>query len=381
MKALIWIGLAVGMFLACSDDEPMKRDGEPVPDNEHMGIDKPKFVFGFEGENKYSYCPSIVELSDSTIHLFFCGNPENRIMVDNVFHLKILSDGSKSVARSVLQPGTEGTWDDHHTCDPSVITGNFLMAGISYRYALFYLGNSYRAYYNEIGVAFSNDLDDPVWVKYPGQLIKKSWTALEDQLLPDGGKSWGVGQPSAVSLDGKGNVLLTYTLGDKEGTRIVWSELDMSNMDHLKISSPMTMVKNGLRNLDDSAEDYTCNADFAINKKEDKIVMIRPVQPHPISYPSYLSATLEIDCMNLSDFLQSKGTWKRICRVTPYDTGYPRNHNAALKRSLEGWITDWQLPGFYFTVSKAEPEVQPTDALHAEWTYHIWQSKVMVNKK
>lgn len=374
----------ISLWLICCCSDGGTEDVTP-PDPPETGtpvttISTPEFVFGFLEQNKYSYCPSVLKQEDGSIHLFFCGNPENGIMVDNIFHIKINSDGSKTAPKSVLQPGASGSWDDHHTCDPSVVEGNFIWKNTTYRYAMFFLSNRYGVYYNEIGVAFSNNLDTDAWEKYPDQIVRKTWTSDGDQLIGGSGKSWGVGQPSVVSLDGKGKLLLTYTIGDIGGTRIVWSEADFSNMEHYTITTPQTIIQTGLKTIDNQARDYTCNSDFAINKKADKIVMIRPVQPMPADYPSYLNSSLEIDYMDLSAFMNQSGSWTKIYRIVPDDTGYPRNHNAALLRDNFGHLQDWQRPAFYFTVSKAAPDVQPSGSTHAEWTYHIWKSQVRITE-
>ncbi len=378
----LWI-LAMGIWLisSCSggtgDDEPVTPPGPVTPT---ISIAKPEFVFGFQGQSKYSYCPSALKQDDGTVHLFFCGNPQSLVMVDNIFHIRINPDGSNSAAKSVLQPGVSGSWDDHHTCDPCVVAGSFTWNGTTYKYAMFFLSNKYGVYYNEIGVAFSNDLNADSWVKYPSQIVRKTWSSDGDQPLSGGGYSWGVGQPSVVSMDGKGKLLLTYTIGDIDGTRIVWSEADFSNMESYAISTPQSIVRTGLKTIDEKREDYTCNSEFAINKEADKIVMVRPVQPHPADYPAYLNSALEIDYMNLSDFTNQRGSWTPIYRITPTDTGYPRNHNATLLRDNFGHLSDWEQPAFYYTVSKATPDVQPSGSNHAEWTYHIWKSKVIKNQ-
>lgn len=368
--------ISLWLMCSCSDTDP--GETPPIdPPTPTVTITKPEFVFGFQGQSKYSYCPSALKQADGTVHLYFCGNPENLIMVDNIFHIKINPDGTQTAAKSVLQPGVPGSWDDHHTCDPSVIEGNFTWKNTTYKYAMFFLSNMYGVYYNEIGVAFSNDLDADSWVKYPQQIVKKTWSSEGDQEIGGGGKSWGVGQPSVVSLDGKGKLLLTYTVGDIGGTRIVWAEADFSNMDTYSISTPQTIVQTGLKAIDNQSRDYTCNSEFAIDKDADKIVMIRPIQPMPNDYPNYLNSSLEIDYMNLSDFTNQRGNWTQIYRITPDDTGYPRNHNATLLRDNFGHLQDWEEPEFYFTVSKAAPDVQPSGSNHAEWTYHIWKSKVV----
>lgn len=373
-----YLSCIVGLCLMCScsgggsDDEP----DPPKPIIPVITIAKPEFVFGFVGENRYSYCPSVLKQEDGTVHIYFCGNPDNTVMVDNIYHIRINPDGSKTPARSVLQPGVAGLWDDHHTCDPAVVEGSFTWKETTYKYAMFFLSNMYGVYYNEIGVAFSNDLEAYSWVKYPEQIVRKTWSSEGDQIIGGGGKSWGVGQPSVVSLDKKGKLLLTYTVGDIGGTRIVWSEADFSNMDQYSITPPLMITHAGLMAIDGQNRDYTCNSEFAINQEADKIVMIRPVQPHPSDYPSYLNISLEIDYMNLSDFINQGGSWTPIYRITPDDTGYPRNHNATLLRDNFGHIQEWETPSFYFTVSKAAPDVQPSSSSHAEWTYHIWKSRV-----
>lgn len=366
------------LMVSCSKGEPVEppiNNGNPP--NPITVFKKPEFVFGFQGESRYSYCPSVLKQDDGTVHMFFCGNPNNLIMVDNIYHIKINPDGTKTKAKSVLQPGIAGSWDDHHTCDPSVIAGEFKYDGMTYKYAMFFLSNMYGVYYNEIGIAFSNDLDADSWVKYPTQIVKKTWSSPGDQIVGGTAKAWGVGQPSAVSLNGKGKLLLTYTIGDIGGTRIVWSEADFSDMSNYTINPPKAIVQGGLKAIDTKSSDYTCNSDFAIDVKENKILMIRPVQPHPGNYPAYINSTLEINYMNLTDFMGNAGSWSTLYRITPEDTGYPRNHNAALLRDNYGIIENWENPVFYYTVSKAAPNVNPSGSEHAEWTYHIWKSQIV----
>jgi hypothetical protein len=329
-------------------------------------------VFGFIGEEKYSYCPSVLEQEDGSVVIFFCGMQISGVMVDNIYQITLFPNGTKSKAESVLQPGEN--WDSHHTCDPCVIEGKFLWNNTEYKYAMFYLSNMLNVYYNEIGVAFSNDLNSNSWIKYPEQLIKKTWDGELDQSLGNNNFSWGVGQPSAVSLDKKGKILLTYTIGDIGGTRIVWREIDLSNVNNVKIGNVNTMVKAGLLAIDNKSNDYTCNSDFAINLKEDKIIMIRPVQPHPTTYPSYIPVAQEINYMNLSDFMANKGKWEKLYRLTSADSNFPRNHNSAILRDNYGHITNWRYPTYFFSVSKASPDVSPATHSHAEWTYHIYKS-------
>lgn len=373
-KSIVLLALAWGV-ICCRGK---KNDSEiilpePTVQYELKNIER---VFGFYNQHRYSYCPSVIKEQDGTTHMFFTGNPEQITMVDNVYHIRINPDGSQTQAKSVVQPGELGTWDDHHICDPSVISGEFGMKGKAYKYAMFYLTNQYGVYYNEVGVAFSNNLEADSWDKYPYQLIKKTWHQDGDELLANGGKSWGVGQPSAVSLDQKSKVLLTYTVGDKSGTRIEWVELDLSNIDNYSPKPSKKIIENGLVNITYSGTDYTCNSDFAINLQKDVIVMVRPVQPHPTTYPAFLNESIEVNYMPFSEFKSGAGKWETIMRISPFMTGFSRNHNAALERDEFGVIVNWNRPKVYYTVSKAAPDVSAGATTHAEWTYHIYRGDV-----
>ena len=369
--------IGFGLMLLLAAVSCGEGNGPEVPEETFEVTDyifsKPSFVFGFSGQNRYSYCPSIIANTDGTSHVYFCGNPNQGTMVDNVYHIIENANGTHSSAVSVLQPSL--SWDSHHTCDPSVIEGEFKMDGTTYRYAMFFLSNPLEYYYNEIGVAFSNDLNAASWVKYPVQIVRKTWPEDGDQSLGGGAKSWGVGQPSAVSMDKKGKVLLAYTIGDSSGTRIAFRQMDLSDMSNPDLGTAKNMNAAGLDNLN-GGSDYTCNSDFTICPEENKILMVRPVQPHPSTYPSYIPVAQEVDYMDLDGFLNGIGRWTALARIDETLSGFPRNHNAGLSRDSFGHVSAWETPTVYFTVSKASPDVAASSGKHAEWTYHIYKTKL-----
>ncbi len=338
---------------------------------------KPEYVFGFVNQNRYSYCPSVLQQDDGSKHIYFCGNPNQNIMVDNIYHIVENPDGTRTQAVSVLQPSL--SWDSRHTCDPSVIQGEFGYDGVNYKYAMFFLSNPLEYYYNEIGVAFSNDLNAKSWVKYPTQIVTKTWSQDGDQSLGGSARSWGVGQPSAVSLDKKGKVLLTYTVGDAAGTRVAFSVLDMSDMSKFIPVTGTDMNKTGLYMLDGKTEDTMANCDFAINLEENKVVMSRPVHPFSSSYPNYIASVLEIDTIDLDSLLDGIGKWTMLGRIDQSLSDFPRNHNAGVMRDNFGHIKEWDTPTVYFTVSKEAPQVTPENGRHAEWTYHIYKTSISKN--
>ena len=78
--------------------------------------------------------------------------------------------------------------------------------------------------------------------------------------------------------------------------------------------------------------------------------------------------------MPFSRFMQSEGKWNVMYRIESKDTGFPRNHNAGLKRDSFGHIENWETPTVYFTISKIAPDVAPEYGKHAEWTYNIYKT-------
>lgn len=372
-KILLFSLAFVSLFCACSKSGSDNKGDSTEKDSAVVyKFSEPQYVFGFAGQKRYSYCPSALLQDDGSVQMFFCGNPNQGVMVDNVYHIQILPTGFKTDPVSVLQPSL--SWDSHHTCDPDVIEGDFKMDGINYKYAMFYLSNPLSLYYNEVGVAFSNDLNSVSWTKYPKQLVEKTWPGEVDQSLGGNYKSWGVGQPSAVSLDKKGKVLLTYTIGDASGTRVAETELDLSDMSDVKVLSPSKEIsKTGLLNVNGD-QDITCDCDFAINLDKNIILMVRPVQPTPSTYPAYIPAIQEIDYMPLDQFRSGGGQWTAMGSINSVVSNFPRNHNACILRDNFGHISDWENPTVFYTVSKEYPAVDASTGNHAEWTYHIYRT-------
>ena len=331
-------------------------------------------VFGFDGLNRYAYCPSVMTCEDGMTHIWFCGNPNENVFVDNIYHLTVAADGTVSEPTSVLQPSATGSWDSQHICDPSVVKGEFLYGGHTYSYAMFYLGSAVEYYYNEIGVAFADDPNAETWVKYDKQLVTKTWSEAGDQPL-GGGNAWGVGQPSAFSVDGRGSVILTYTVGDKDGTRVVWRQCDLSDMSHPDKGTVKRMTTSGFVDLNGAA-DYARNMDFMYDAVGKKVYAVRPLNPCPSTYPSYIGSAIEVVSVPYGDFRNGTGKWEPLVRINSVQTGFPRTHNAALERDAYGRAASREKVGVYYTVSRAEPSVSATYGKHAEWSYVIWSGSL-----
>lgn len=68
--------------------------------------------------------------------------------------------------------------------------------------------------------------------------------------------------------------MLTYTVGDRDGTRIEWSLLNLKGND-FNITEPVRMLSDGLFNINYTGLDLTKDSDFAIDIENSRIVMIR----------------------------------------------------------------------------------------------------------
>ena len=354
LTVLVGASLAAG----CGKDDPAPIPEEPEgPKGAYkteFRFSEPRKVFGFASGAQYSYCPSVMDNGDGTCHIWFCGNPTKYKFIDNVFHFLAQDGVSYTAATSVLQP-TPGTWDSYHCCDPSVIKGEFKMNGKTYTYAMFYLGiDTPDCLGNEVGVAFSNDPGATTWDKYP--------SALVDFPGEEHSKFWGVGQPSAFSLDKKGKVLLTYTRGYSGGTSILSCEMDLSDMSQIKRGTTKTVP---------GAPGVACmrNADFAVDVENNKIVVVIEGGASA-TYPTVISSSVSVHVADYDAFLAGTCKWKSLGTIGSALSGFPRNHNAGIRRDAYGYISDYKDFSVYFTVSKAAPDVSSSNC--AEWTYNIY---------
>jgi len=383
MKFRLFIALfALTSVMGCGRiDNPDTPDEPEVPQEPSKPAwTTPELAFAFpESEHKrYSYCPVVLQQENGDRYVYMCANPYadpsaslHDTIIDNVYMFIEHPDGTRTDAKSVLQPGE--VYDNHHVCDPSVIQGEFKMGETTYKYAMFYTTGINEYDYCELAVAFSNDLNADKWVKYTeGPIVKKTWDT-EGDLAWSGGNCWGVGQPSAISLDQKGKVLLAYSIGDLNGTRMAYRFIDMSDMSKLDMGTQRSMLTNGLKKSDGS-QDIASNIDFAVDKEHDRIIMIRDVRPFPKTYPTFIPATMEVMYLSFSGFQQNTGTWKKLAQITPELTAFPRNHNAGFVRDNFGYISNYKTPTVYFTVSKQTPDVYESANLMCCWTYDIYKT-------
>lgn len=327
------------------------------------------FVLQFDAgrEGIYNYCPTVITEADGTRYVYYCTNRDSYKVIDYVGCRKGTpnADGSYTWSEEtiVLSPSAAGAWDAHHTCDPSVIKGKFTYGGKDYSYLMAYLGcTSYDNQENKIGLAVA---DSPM-----GPFVKVGDKPLVDFKLDPSVTffQWGVGQPSLVSIDKAGKAWLFYTRGDKNGTRVVFRECDLSSLDSPVMGAEKALSVNGLRNLD-GGSDFMNNADLAYDPVKDRFYSASDCHPNPTTVPDYIAGSFRVNYMNGTGL--TSGYWRTTATVGIKETGAPRNHNVGLARDEYGHLPQNGYLTVYYTVSETG-----NDSL---WSYRIYEYNLKIS--
>ncbi len=328
---------------------------------------------GYDGRGVYRYCPAVVD-AGGVRHVFYCRNKDAYSVVDYIWHATLTPAGELAGETVVLAPADSAgvAWDSYHVCDPSVIAGRFWHCGRYYRYLMAYLGvkgrpgdeasDGAKCVNNKVGLAVSDSLDGG-WTRMGADCVVKTATPA----------SWGVGQPSVVSLDGAGKVALFYS-GDY-GTRMLL--LDFSSADATASSlrehfgDEGTFVSTAgvgdLKGVQTSGFTIT-NGDFAWNRETGCLYLVADTPDQAERWYDDggwgLSITKAVTVYRAAmGELSTAGVtsirWEKMCRIRPDDltsdirTNF-RIHNAGLLRGLRG-----ELAGKTAFVSVAHLEQSP----------------------
>ena len=313
-----------------------------------VGEVKMLFDDGTIGEtNKYNYCPSYF-IEDNIAHVYYCTNKEEGNVTDYVGYRKgeVVNNKVKYSDNSqyVLTHGEMGSWDSRHVCDPSVVKGEFKYHGEEYNYLMAYLGCvPSDCTQNETGIAVSKTPDGP-WIKCD---FKEDGVTKINPIVPFSDfscneTSWGTGQPSLVSVDKKGRVLLFTTVGATNGTFTNLREYDFSDIDNYKLLRERVSINiDGIRGSTGSVS-FINNADFGYDEVNKRIIMSKPRQFFGTDgkSPSFIADTIDVyyiddtEGSEIGDVLfAGKNTtkiWKLIGSVNESLTGFLRNHNTGL---------------------------------------------------
>ncbi|MFT4146770.1 MAG: hypothetical protein QM644_20190 [Mobilitalea sp.] len=309
----------------------------------------------------YNYAPSYLQVSDSNRYLYYCRNSIDGIIKDSIF-LRQSIKGEKGWEWKdpvlAIEPSASG-WDSIHVCDPDVKQGEFTYRNHTYQFIMFYLGSDRsNNNHNQIGVALADNLEGP-WVKWEqNPLVEYGFANF-----------WGKGQPSAISLDKKGEMLLFYSSGDNNGTRMLYRVLDLSDLDVPVIGEEQLLSTEGLTESDGS-QVILHNGALAYEEKTDRFYLIRPRHPFEATTPDYISSQLQVAYTPAATIWSGAGSWTIDGHITSEETKKARNHNSCfLTNSFGGLIGGSKEYQISFTISDINsfPE--------SLWSYRIYGAK------
>lgn len=282
--------------------------------------------------NFYNYCPSYIQTSGTVKYIYYCKNNTSNQVVDYVFWRKATLSGSTWVWGSqqiALSPSGSG-WDNVHVCDPDVKQGSFTYNSHTYSWVMFYLGtDQLDNNHNQIGIALADSPEGP-WVKWGGNpLVTFSGTTY-----------WGVGQPSATSVDGAGRLLLFYSKGDATGTRICRRDINISNLSSPSLGTEYNLFTNGLISRDNNVTPVVFhNAGFAYDAGTDRMYVVREREPNDVYDPSFVSTQMQVAYTAGANIWNNSGSWVVDGQVSSYRTGRERNHNGGFLTNQFGVLT------------------------------------------
>ncbi len=337
------------------------------------------FDHGTMGEsNFYNYCPSIF-VEDNKEHVYYCTNKDEGNVTDYVgYRVGTLSDNEIKFSDTdfALEHGELGSWDSRHVCDPSVVKGKFKFHNETYSYLMAFLGCvPSDCTLNETGIAVAKSPEGP-WIKcdYSSDNTKINPIVPYSDFSCDT-NSWGTGQPSVVSVDKEGKVLIFTTIGATNGTFTNIRLYDFSDIDHYqKLQEKNKFTCDGIRQ-NYSGDSFINNADFAYDLKNRRVIMAKPRQYYGKDglNPNFVADTIdlyyiddtEFDDIGVGDVLfagnNTAKSWKLIGSINQELTGFLRNHNTGLITDPYGHLFDHTKIGVAFTRSD--------EGLGNNWSY------------
>ena len=331
------------------------------------------FEHGTAGETRiYNYCPSIF-IENNEQHVYYCSNKNEGNVTDYVAYRKGIIQNNEikySNVNYVLEHSSElSVWDSRHCCDPSIVKGEFKYKGETYNYLMAYLGcltsDSTR---NETGIAVAKSPAGP-WIKCNS--MKADGVTPINPIVPYSefqvnDNNWGTGQPSLVSVDKKGKVLLFTTIGASNGTFTNLREYDFSDIDNYVLLRERTKISSdGIKGVGSNSS-FINNADFGYDEVNRRVLVAKPRQFFGTDgkAPGFIADTIDLyyiddtEGENVGDVLfagnNTSKIWKQAGVIDKTLTGFLRNHNTGLITDPYGRIDATGRVGVAFTRSDEE---------------------------
>ena len=329
-----------------------------------MEVDFESLLFGepLTATKKYNYCPAIIYDHDDEgrdiMHIWYCCNRDSGVIMDYIgYRVGTKQDNGKwrFTDEVIALAPTPNTWDARHTCDPSVVKGEFKLGDETYSYLMAYLGCTTEDYQkNETGIAVAKTPAGP-WVKIDAVNPIVPWyddgnyDTEEAKYQSYKGTSsiyWGTGMPSLVSTNQKGEVLMFYSSTYRGiGVR----RIDLSDLASPVVKYTVSLTHRGVVN----SQNQNCRIgipDFAydsVNKRFYVTAVTNEKNPADVTLTRVNSHSMvcyieNVDSLaTLANLIQSGDyQWKVLGYIGPNETGWERNHNPGIVKNEYGIIPD-----------------------------------------
>jgi hypothetical protein len=297
-------------------------------DNKRAAKPQIKYELG-GGAGHYNYAPSGIEDQYGIRYMFLCQNKNPFEIVDYVYLYK----GIPTQNGYVWQPGTEiiapskEGWDKIHICDPDVREFALTYKGEKYNWIMTYLGVDQWHNHNQIGLAFSKNIEGP-YIKYDlNPLVSFSDTT-----------QWGVGQSTSIVLDSTTIQLFYSKSGKPRGTMSV-RNIKLNVLDSLHLGEERVVPF------------LYPNTYFA--RSEENMYAVSEVRINQSKeIPTWVGNHVRVVYKPLEkDLFADQDEWVEIGLVGPEETGFPKNHNPGFLTDCKGYIIPDRELMVYFTVA------------------------------
>ena len=324
-----------------------------------------KETVGDDGEDYfYNYCPSI-KIENNVEHVYYCTNKLWGNVTDHIGYRKaeIINGKVQYSDESLVLSPTPDTWDQTHTCDPTVIKGEFKYNGETYNYLMAYLGCiPLNCKLNETGLAVAKEYGGP-WVKCNG--LKTDGVTPINPIVPYSDfncneNSWGTGQACLVSVDKKGRVLLFTTVSCPTGGFTDVREYDFSDINDYKLLRETKLFKDGGCEY---GTNWIGNAEYCYDHINKKFLLSKPRGGYGSDgeYPDFIADHIDVYYVDVSAyenpfdiFFDNSRTerWHYFATIDKELSGYPRNHNNGMVTDEYGHLYRNGYIGVAFTSSQ-----------------------------
>lgn len=362
---------------ACGDKKPENPGGgnePPAPDETYeqktvAGMD-PAFD---ESQGYYNESPSVFE-EGGVRYLYYTRNTKkNDSSTDSIAVRKGTYTASGWVwgePKTVLKTSESG-WDGKAVFGADVVKGSFTYQSKNYSYLMAYSGSAQgkNRMHAQIGLAVSERPDGEFIRVGTNPVISFNVTDYDETGLGIAPYR-GVVEPSLVSFDKAGKVLLFYTSYEKYNTSYVAS-LDASDLDHVAVYGRKALPTSGLLDVGATNPQLYC-ADYVYDAESKELLVVRNVSTVVTTEPKVSSA---VQLLRASDTILSENNagwvpeaetkvwWTKGAEIDDMNTaaegeffGYSRIFNACIASDPYGYLLEYGSYDVYFT-TQAEYDV------------------------